>query len=167
MTRKAHIKDMPPPLPIDWDDVKTLAVAIGVREAARRMGLPEETVKRRCSREKWLQPTQEQQQIDAVRAQVTAERLQRSGIAPRVPTAAEILANLGEDTRSKLAVGVNKGAQAVADMDGQEVLLSSQQVAQLTKAAATVHGWQSTGPSLSVRLDLIAQSGSEAPVIDV
>lgn len=154
------------PIDIDWKEVKTLAIAIGVREAARRMGLSEETVKKRCTREGWLKPVYEaQQQIE--KAQATVEEYRRKRNVPRVPTAAEILAQMGEDTRSKLAIGVNKGAQAVADMDGQEVLLASQQVQQLTKAAATVHGWQSTGPSLSVRLDLIAQSGSEAPVIDV
>jgi len=158
---------MPPALEVDWKDVKTLALAIGVREAARRLGISEEAVMKRSSREKWLVPTQEQQQIEAVKEQVVAERRQKQGLSAHVRTAAEILANLGEDTRSKLAIGVNKGAQTVADMDGQEVLLSSQQVQQLTKAAATVHGWQSTGPSLSVRLDVIAQSGSEAPVIDV
>jgi len=154
------------PIDIDWHEVKTLAIAIGVREAARRMGLSEETVKKRCTREGWLKPIYEaQQQIQKAQATVAEYREKRN--VPKVPTAAEVLANLGEDTRSKLAIGVNKGAQTVAEMDGQEVLLASQQVQQLTKAAATVHGWQSTGPSLSVRLDVIAQSGSDSPVIDV
>jgi hypothetical protein len=158
---------MPPALEVDWRDVKTLALAIGVREAARRMGISEEAVMKRSSREKWLVPTQEQQQIEAVKEQVVQERRQRQGLSANVRTAAEILASMGDDTRSKLAIGVNKGAQTVAEMDGREILLSSQQVQQLTKAAATVHGWQSSGPSLSVRLDVIAQSGPEAPVIDI
>jgi hypothetical protein len=153
-------------LDVDWHEVKTLAVAIGVREAARRMGLSEETVKKRCTREGWLKPIYEaQQQIQTAQATVAEYREKRN--VPKVPTAAEVLQSMGDDTRAKLAIGVNKGAQAVADMDGQEVLLSSQQVQQLTKAAATVHGWQSSGPSLSVRLDVIAQSGPDSPVIDI
>jgi membrane carboxypeptidase/penicillin-binding protein len=155
---------MPAPLAVNWNEVKTLALAIGVREAARQLELSEEAVMKRCSREGWLKQRDRDQEFAET---ALAEKRQRQGMSATVRTAAEVLASMGDDTRAKLAIGVNKGAQAVADMDGQEVLLASQQVQQLTKAAATVHGWQSSGPSLSVRLDVIAQSGPEAPVIDV
>lgn len=45
---------MPAPLNVDREAVKTLAIAVGVREAARQMGIPEPTVKAWCLRFGWL-----------------------------------------------------------------------------------------------------------------
>lgn len=155
---------MPDPLTVDREQVRLVAVQIGVREAARQFGLPENTVKTWSGRYGWFKEAAEQQQL--VETARETKRV-RQGLSPREPTAAEILEKYGKETRLSLAAGIARGAETVRDMDGQEVLLASQQVSQLTKAAATVHGWQSTGPSLSVRLDVIAQSGPDSPVIDI
>lgn len=40
--------------PVNWEAVKVLAIAVGVREAARKCGLSENTVMARCRREGWL-----------------------------------------------------------------------------------------------------------------
>lgn len=45
---------MPAALDVNWTEVKMLALSVGVREAARRMGLPEDAVKQRSWREGWL-----------------------------------------------------------------------------------------------------------------
>jgi hypothetical protein len=45
---------MPKPLNVDWPAVRVLAVAVGVREAARQMGISEDAVRQRSKREGWM-----------------------------------------------------------------------------------------------------------------
>src|SRR5689334_12377095 len=45
---------MPAALDVNWPAVQALAVAVGVREAARQMGLNESAVMQRSAREGWL-----------------------------------------------------------------------------------------------------------------
>jgi hypothetical protein len=45
---------MPKPLNVDWSGVRVLAVAVGVREAARQMGISEDAVRQRSKRERWM-----------------------------------------------------------------------------------------------------------------
>jgi hypothetical protein len=45
---------MPKPLNADWSAVRVLAVAVGVREAARQMGISEDAVRQRSKREGWM-----------------------------------------------------------------------------------------------------------------
>ena len=54
---------MPAPLETDREQVRIVAVQIGVREAARQFGLSEETVKSWSKREGWLRDAQEKQEI--------------------------------------------------------------------------------------------------------
>lgn len=51
---RGRLSRMPAALDVDWDAVHTLALSIGVRPAARAMGLSEEAVMQRSSREGWL-----------------------------------------------------------------------------------------------------------------
>jgi hypothetical protein len=122
-------------------------------------------VKKRCTREGWLKPLHEAQTVIQEAKATVAEYREKRNV-PAVPSAAEVLQKLGNDTRSKLAIGLNKGAQTVSEMDGQEVLMSAQQISQLTKAAGTVHGWESGTNSPSIRLEIINGQQPEAPVYD-
>ena len=45
---------MPKPLNVDWSAVRVLAVAVGVREAARQMGISGDAVRQRSKREGWM-----------------------------------------------------------------------------------------------------------------
>ena len=45
---------MPKSLNVDWPAVRVLAVAVGVREAARQMGISEDAVRQRSKREGWM-----------------------------------------------------------------------------------------------------------------
>jgi hypothetical protein len=45
---------MPKPLNVDWSAVRVLAVAVGVREAARQMGISQDAVRQRSKREGWM-----------------------------------------------------------------------------------------------------------------
>lgn len=144
-----------PALPIDWPEVKTLALAIGVREAARRMGLSEEVVKKRCTREGWLQdrhaPAKAMQAAIAAKAEVVRVA------SPQVPTAAEVLASMGQKTRAALAAGILRGSERVARLDPDEIIERAQGVHSLAKSASLVHGWQDGqhhGGQVLVNLDL-------------
>jgi uncharacterized protein YjcR len=162
--RKSKDRAMPAPLETDREQVRIVAVQIGVREAARQFGLSEETVKSWSKREGWLRDAQEKQEIVE---QARAVKRESQGLPPRAPTAAEVLAKYGDNTRLALAKGISKGAQTVAEMDGQEVLMSAQQVQQLTKSAQVIHGWAQTVEH-SLRLDVLASGqGMDQPVLDV
>ena len=45
---------MPRPLNVDWPAVRVLAVAVGVREPARQMGISQDAVRQRSKRERWM-----------------------------------------------------------------------------------------------------------------
>jgi hypothetical protein len=42
-----------PRAPVDWEAVRVLAIELGAREAARRLGIKESTVLSRARRDKW------------------------------------------------------------------------------------------------------------------
>lgn len=155
---------MPAPLEVDREQVRLVAVQIGVREAARQFDLPEETVKTWSGRYGWFKEKQQEQQL----VTVARERKRESqGLSPREPKASEILEKYGKQTRLALAKGLAKGAETVADMDGQEVLMSAAQIKQLTGAAKDVHGWAQTVEH-KLSLDVLASGqAQEHPVLDV
>lgn len=150
---------------VDWQEVKTLALAIGVREAARQMGLTEDSVRQRSSREGWLK---EQDQQDARAEAAIAAKRERQGLSPVVTTAADVLARLGPDSRSKVAIGLHKGATVISEMDGQEVVMAAQQIGQTVKSLALVHGWASNH-TVNVLSDVLtgALPNMDDDVIDV
>jgi hypothetical protein len=45
---------MPKPLNVDWPAVRVLAVAVGVREAARQMRISQDAVRQRNAKAGWL-----------------------------------------------------------------------------------------------------------------
>lgn len=155
---------MPAALAVDWNEVKILALAIGVREAARQLELSEEAVMKRCSREGWLK---NQRQEIAVQQQAMAEKRERQGLSAYVRTAAEVLKETGPNTRAKLAIAVEKQAESLAETDAQELVLMAQTVTTVINGAAKLHSW-AINVQTDVRLDVLAAgSGDHEPVIDV
>jgi len=152
---------MPAPLDLDevggWEAVKVLAMAVGVREAARRMNLPEATVQARSAREGWMQ--------DIPRSQPLPPTMRQTATGATKPSVAyaEILKEDNRETRLDHSRAARKVARHVANLEPEEVLQIMPSVLQNIKGAALVHGW-STGNNgqPSVRLDLIANSGGTA-----
>jgi hypothetical protein len=150
------------PIPINWEAVRALAMVVGVREAARRMGAPEETVKKRCTREGWLDAP------EAKRANKLAVSA-RSGImvSPQMSPAALITAeisHLGSKTRLSLARGIAKAGQHIESMDGQEILMDAQNVKSVAQTADLVHGWKDSAPQVKIRLDVLSGSADAQPI---
>jgi hypothetical protein len=153
--------------PINWQEVRMLASVVGVRESARRMGLSEEQVKKRCTREGWLSDPE---------AQVANQRAvaQRSGtsapipLSPMSPAAlvnAE-LAALSQKSRLSLARGVAKAAEHVETLQGPDILAESGNVKSIAQTADLVHGWKDAAPQVKIRLDVLG-GGAEVQPVDI
>lgn len=151
--------------PISWEAVKTLAAVVGVREAARQMGLSEEQVKKRCTREGWLSTPEARianQRAVAMRTG-KSEPVPSSPMSPSALVNAEI-ASLGGKSRLSLARGIAKAASHVETMDGQEILLDSQNVKAIAQTADLVHGWKDAAPQVKIRLDVLSGGAEPAPI---
>lgn len=166
--RQATMRDASettPAQPVNWEAVKCLALVVGVREAARRMGISEETAKKRCTREKWLDSPE-------ARAANKLAVQQRAGItmSPQASPAALIqqeVAMLGQKSRLSLARGLVRAAEHVESMDGQEILEDAQNVKAVTQTAAILHNWDRNSAHARVRLELLGKGNGSDIAIDV
>jgi len=156
------------PLPIDWEDMKVLALAIGLREAIRQKGLEkhESAIMQRSAREDWFGERNAKAELlrPATRAEIIAEVSGTDvSIVSKVPTAAEILSGLGTSTKAHLAGAADKAARKFNEMDGSDLVQPD--VAQAAKAwtgtAAQVHGWQQAGQGQGGTVVNIAFLGPE------
>ena len=139
--------------------VKVLAQAIGVREAARRMGLSEERVM------KWSQrdpagPWMSQPGAAMIAApSVTGATRQLSACPQPVRTASEALADVnaenGARSRSAALRYSARGLEHLADLSPDEGVLLAPQAASLVKVAATAGEW-STASRGNVRINILA-----------
>ena len=139
--------------------VKVLAQAIGVREAARRMGLSEERVM------KWSQrdpagPWMSQPGAAMIAApSVTGATRQLSACPQPVRTASEALADVnaenGARSRSAALRYSARNLEHLADLSPDEGVLLAAQAASLTKVAATAGEWSSASRG-NVRINILA-----------
>ena len=139
--------------------VKVLAQAIGVREAARRMGLSEERVM------KWSQrdpsgPWMSQPGAAMIAApSVTGATRQLSACPQPVRSASEALADVnaenGARSRSAALRYSARGLEHLADLPPDEGVLLAAQAASLTKVAATAGEWSSASRG-NVRINILA-----------
>lgn len=149
--------------PVNWEAVKMLAMAVGVRESARRMGLSEDRVRQRCTREGWLK-TPEAQAVNKLAIAA------RSGITCRQSSPAALMqaeiASLGAKSRLSFARGIAKAAEHVEQLPGDQILAQSSDVKNVAQTADLVHGWKEAAPSVKIRLDVLG-GVAEAPILDV
>lgn len=150
---------MPAALDVDWPSVRTLAVAVGVREAARQLGLSEDAVMQRSARERWLADPQ----IRAVTARSVAER--GSALSAAVSTPARALAAMmaedSLDCRSTALRVTRRALRRVERCDDDELMLP--EVADVlnkhTKTAGVAGGWAAQAPT--ARINLSVTTGTE------
>lgn len=161
--------DDPQAVTVSWEAVRVLALAVGVREAARRCGISEEATMKRCQREGWLRDPIAAQAIQ----NASRNRSGLSAIRPQTSPSqamAQELAALGGESRLALARTVRKAAKHSEGLDGAEILENAQNVKSVAQTASLVHGWDSGSPQVRLRLDVVGASGEtqdESPVIDV
>lgn len=136
--------------PIDREAVKTLAIAVGVREAARQLDLSESTVKSWSTRERWFA------QPDRVHLPPTLEKAHNplaSSASKPSSALVNVLADESKKTRLKLSRAAYKAAKTFAKRPGDAIIADSQALRHVTAVAATVHGWEEGKPaSLNLQL---------------
>jgi hypothetical protein len=153
---------------IEWGAVRALAAVVGVREAARRMGISEEQVKKRCTREGWLRSPE-------ARAANKINVASRCGVSPPVPLSpmspgalihAEI-AQLGSKTRLSLARGMARAGEHVESLTGEDILERANDVKAVAQTADLVHGWKDSAPNVKIRLDVLGSGAAEQPIFEM
>jgi hypothetical protein len=118
--------------PEEKASVRTLAHAVGVREAARQCNLSQDMVRKWSSREHWF----------ARPARPIPE-------SPTVTKARNLLDSYGKNTRLRLAKSANKASKRFASMEGDELIAEkvSQAANNWTNVAAKIHGWGESEPA--------------------
>jgi len=149
---------------IDHEQVRLVAVQIGVREAARQFGLPEDTVKTWSRREGWL--VQEEQKQELVQKAVAIVR-EKQGLNPIEPNASEILLKFNGETRMGHAVAAHKVANKLKQMDEDELFMSGQLLQQHAKHASTVFGWEANSAGVTVNVGVISDHIQDCPAIEL
>lgn len=138
---------MPAALDVNWGEVRTLAVAVGVREAARRMGLPEGAVMMRSSREGWLANLPRSQPLPATMVRAV------SGVSSAPKALAQVMLEDSQDCRSTALRVAKRALRRVERCDDDELLMP--EVAgvlnQHTKTASVAGNWQGSAPSLKIQ----------------
>lgn len=98
---------MPKPLDVDWPAVRVLAVAVGVREAARQMGISQDAVRQRSKREGWMASPK------AVAQRALAKPV--TSVSPNVLSPADALANVLNDRKERSKLGLAKYTAEAAE----------------------------------------------------
>jgi hypothetical protein len=150
--------------PINWEAVKMLALVVGVRESARRMGISEEQVKKRCTREGWLSTPEAQA---ANKLAVAGRSGKTAALVPVMsPTAAlhAELQALGSKTKLGIARGLARAGEVIGDMGGVQIIDNAHEIKSVAQTADLVHGWKDAAPQVKIRLDVLSGSAEAAPI---
>lgn len=145
---------------IDWSAVRTLAVAVGVREAARRLGISEDATLQRCHREGWLRDP-EMRAVTARSVALRSSALSSAVISPEQVMRDE-LASLGKNSRLSMARGLSKAAAHVETMDGQEIVMDASNIKQTVQSLDLIHGWKEQPVAVKVALSVTGMQASVA-----
>jgi hypothetical protein len=119
--------------PVDREAIRVLAIELGAREAARRLGLKEGTVLSWASRYKWNLPSQR----NVGRPAISAIELQSKPGDVLLATHKE----LEERTKSGLAKATARAAEAAATAAEAIQVSNTAQLRDLAASAARVFGW--------------------------
>src|SRR5260370_1738384 len=123
---------MPKPLNVDWPAVRVLAVAVGVREAARQMAISEDAVRQRSKRERWMASPK------AVAQRALAKPV--TSLSPNALSPADALANVFSERKHRTKLGLSKytaeAAERAAESGGDLAL--SRNVRHVTAVHATL-----------------------------
>jgi hypothetical protein len=143
-----------PEVKVSWDAVRALAVAVGVREAARRLGISEAATRKRCQREGWLKDDTVRQvtaQSVALRNQPTCRQ-----VSPAQAIAME-LARENAETRAGFSRAMAGVAKYVSNRDPEENLADASNVKAAAQTAGLVHSWADQQPASRMRIDVLLQ----------
>ena len=150
---------MPKSLNIDWPAVRVLAVAVGVREAARQMGISQDAVRQRSKREGWM----------ASPKTVTQRALAKpvTSVSPVALSPAHALANVLQEHERETKLSLARSARRMAKDAEQATLRESPYVHKAAQVASITHGWgkQDKNPNPNTILNLGILIGNSRPTL--
>lgn len=139
--------------------VKTLAIAVGVREAARQLGINQNTVRQWSSRFKWFK------QPDSIPVPPTITKQNGLSITSVTKPSEALRIALEDDSRTT-KLGLSKAARRAAEtfqgMTGAGVIKRAKQLKEVTGTAAQIHNWE--GQHGSSNLDINVLAGGRAMI---
>lgn len=152
---------MPNPIAVDKEALRVLVVAIGPREAARQMGLNENTVLAWANRGNWLASTRP----------TPAENPLPASMQPRAITAikpSEALLNTleeeGKETRGYASAFAKRTLKHAASLDPEQGLKVAKSVHEAVKVASMAQpGWQDTKEAAAINLQILTQVNLHNP----
>jgi hypothetical protein len=156
--------------PVNWEAVRVLAVAVGVREAARRMEVSEEATMKRSQREGWLASPEAREANRQLMTARIAQSRTLSAVCPQGGAAnllAQEITDLGRRGRLGHARSQAAIAERIAERDPDENLADMQNVKAAVQSASLVFGWDKNNSGAGkIRLEVIASPG-HTPTYDV
>jgi hypothetical protein len=149
---------MPKPLDVDWPAVRVLAVAVGVREAARQMGISEDAVRQRSKRERWMACPKTAAQR-ALAKPVTS-------VSPHALSPADALANVFSERKHRTKLGLSKYAAEAAE-EAADLPKDKLNVAGKVPDVAAIHTalWPEERTTEIFSLDLLIGRGPEPKLV--
>lgn len=138
---------MPAALDVDREAVKMLVMEVGVRGAARAMGLPEATVAAWSARGKWIESIPRSQPLPPSMVQSLA-----SGAISPSAALGNTLKSLNNETRLQHAIAQAEVAREVASRKASVNLEDASNVKASIQSAAILHGWSANAPVTRISL---------------
>jgi DNA-binding transcriptional regulator YdaS (Cro superfamily) len=136
---------MPAALNVNREAVQALAVSIGVRAAARELGINESTVQQWSKRENWF-PT-----VKTVHPPTVIERVTSVTKSP-----VDAMRDVGERSRFALALAGEKAAKHLERMAGHEIVNKSTKFKDIVGATSQLHGWDAKDAAGSFSLNVLS-----------
>jgi hypothetical protein len=146
---------MPKPLNVDWPAVRVLAVAVGVREAARQMGISQDAVRQRSKREGWMASPKTVAQR-ALAKSVTS-------VSPSALSPADALANVLQERQRETKLSLARSARRTAKDAEQATLREAPYVHKAAQVASITHSSGEKEKNPNAILNVAILTGAEKP----
>jgi hypothetical protein len=134
--------------PVDREAVRVLAIELGAREAARRLGLNPNTVLSWAKRDNWELPNRKG---GATKASAKAITLQSKPGDVLLATHRE----LEERTKSGLAQATARAAEGAAKAEKPIDVSNTSHLRDLAASAARIFGWDSDEPGVQLNQQFV------------
>jgi hypothetical protein len=146
---------MPKPLNVDWPAVRVLAVAVGVREAGRQMGISQDAVRQRSKRERWM----------ACPKTVAQRALAKpvTSVSPSALSPADALVNVLQEHERKTKLSLARSARRMAKDAEQATLREASYVHKAAQVACITHCWGGKEKNPNAILNLGILIGTDRP----
>lgn len=121
---------------ITREEVKLLAITVGVRQAARQLGLSEERVLKWSQRGHWFK------QPDPIQLPPTMRQAEVLTVRKPSDVLTEQLADDSNQTKLSLSRSLRRGATALEAMPAEVVFTGADKVKHLVGSASQLHQWE-------------------------